>query len=173
MKTTTAIVLSALALGLMQSSCTSRDKDSDTPIKKPATQIHTYTMRGLVVALPTTDAETAAKRRPLRIHHEPVHPFHNREGKDVGMGEMTMEFPYLKKGVSLEGVKVGSKIEFTMRVDYSSEEHFLIESVSVLPDDTTLNLKNSSAKPGTPKPTDATPTPSPAPTTEPKPATGT
>jgi len=32
MKTTTAIVLSALALGLMQSSCTSRDKDSDTPI---------------------------------------------------------------------------------------------------------------------------------------------
>lgn len=100
MKTTTAIVLAALALGLMQTACTSRDKDSEAPIKKPAAQVHTYTMRGIVVALPTTDAETAAKRRPLRIHHEPVHPFHNREGKDVGMGEMTMEFPYLKKGVS-------------------------------------------------------------------------
>ncbi|MGE3562667.1 MAG: copper-binding protein [Phycisphaerales bacterium] len=172
MKTTTAIVLAALALGLMQTACTSRDKDSEAPIKKPAAQVHTYTMRGIVVALPTTDAETAAKRRPLRIHHEPVHPFHNREGKDVGMGEMTMEFPYLKKGVSLEGVKVGSKIEFTMRVDYSSDEHFLIESVKILPDDIALKLKNSTAKPGTPKPTDATPTPSAAPTEEPKPSAG-
>lgn len=71
-----------------------------------------YTTRGVVRALP--DPSNPASE--FQIQHEEIPEFVNGQGETVGMRTMTMPFPTLADGVSLEGLAVGDKITFTFGV---------------------------------------------------------
>jgi len=115
-----------------------QEASSDTPVQ-------TYTVRGEIVGLP-------AKDRPfdeLQIHHEAIPNFADRNGKVMenskgmkGMMAMTMPYP-VAKGVSLDGYKIGDKIEFTFQVTWGEDyPTYAITKITKLPPDTTLNFGN-------------------------------
>lgn len=71
-----------------------------------------YTVRGQIQSLP----DPADPRAELQIHHEEIPEFVGASGETVGMRAMTMPFPTLAPGVSLEGLSIGDKIRFTFGV---------------------------------------------------------
>lgn len=100
------------------------------------TTIRHYTVRGVVANLPAQSGES----RYLQIHHEQIVPFFNKRGQDVGMNEMTMDFPSLAPGVSLETIAVGDVVEFDLEVQFTREHAWTITRLVELPPDTTLRL---------------------------------
>lgn len=93
-----------------------------------------YTVRGVVKQLPIKDNP----RTSLQIHHEAI-PTFAKGGKVIGMHEMTMEFP-LGPGVSLEGIKVGDKVEFDFEVVESPSTRYYVTRIVGLAAETKLNL---------------------------------
>ncbi len=93
-----------------------------------------YTVRGVVKQLPIKDNP----RTSLQIHHEAI-PTFAKGGKVIGMHEMTMEFP-LGPGVSLEGIKVGDKVEFDFEVVESPSMRYYMTRIVALAAETKLNL---------------------------------
>jgi len=68
-------------------------------------------VRGVVADLP----DPARPVSNFVVHHERIDDFVNGAGEVVGMAEMQMPFP-LAEGVSIEGLAIGDKIEFTFEV---------------------------------------------------------
>jgi Cu/Ag efflux protein CusF len=96
--------------------------------------VHTYTIRGLVEAVPVADKPGVG----LIIHHEPIPGFVDMSGKVVGMESMTMGF-LPAKSLSLAAIKPGDKVEFEFSVDWSNNRNH-ITKITVLPADTKLNF---------------------------------
>jgi Cu/Ag efflux protein CusF len=93
---------------------------------------HVYHMRGEIKALGTTP------EGDITIHHEAVPEFRNTLDQVEPMGSMTMPFE-VKKGVSLEGLKVGDKIAFDWEVNWDAEVHE-VTAISKLPAGTVLTF---------------------------------
>ena len=91
-----------------------------------------YSTRGLVVRLP-------ANGQDLELKHEAIPMFISINGEPIGMQAMQMPFP-LGEGVSIEGIKVGDKVEFMFEVDW--DPGYFIVSISALPDETELDFSD-------------------------------
>lgn len=114
------------------------------PANNPDSPVEfSYTVRGQIVSLPSAD-------RPfedLQIHHEAVPDFKDRDGNVTvsasgtrGMKAMTMPFP-VAEGVSLDGIAVGDKVEFTFVYTWGGESSgYEITEIKKLPADTELNF---------------------------------
>lgn len=103
---------------------------------RPGINIWRYTARGEVKSLP----KATGIDRSLRIQHEALKAFYNREGGNVGMRTMTMDFPALAPDVSLVGVSVGNKVVFDFEVDWDSRDVWVVTRLVLLPAGTTLNF---------------------------------
>jgi len=95
------------------------------PAGESASSTHTYTIRGVVRQLP----HPGEPGRPaIHILHEAIPNFVSSEGYETGMQGMTMPFP-LADGVSVEGLEVGSWVEFTFVVDWQGEHPMLLTEI--------------------------------------------
>jgi Cu/Ag efflux protein CusF len=92
----------------------------------------TYTVRGVVVALPT-DTE------PMRVRHEAIPNFRSMAGEVVGMDAMTMPFP-LGDGVAVEGLAVDDKVELTFVVTWVGQRPWHVTAIDRLDPETPLDL---------------------------------
>ncbi len=102
------------------------------PALPPSDQV--YTVRGEVTGLPRPDRPASE----LTIHHEPIAAFVNKDGKVVGMDSMEMPFTPAR-GVSLIGLDVGDKIEFTFEVRWKQSPYFQVTRITKLSRDTALD----------------------------------
>ncbi len=100
--------------------------------EKPAGE--TYRVRGVIVSLPAAGNPVSE----LRIHHEAIPTFINKDGRMEGMGAMTMPFTPAT-GVSLDGLEVGDKVVFTLRMNFATNRSEVAE-FSELSQDTELNF---------------------------------
>jgi len=128
-----SILAAALGLGACG---TEKPEGDDAPGERARARAydHAYTVRGRVVSLPTDDD-------PLRIRHEPIHGFLNRENELVGMNAMEMEFPRLAEGVSLEGIEPGDAVAFAFEVDWSGGgPAWTVSSLAALDGDPELEI---------------------------------
>lgn len=99
----------------------------------PAREPDVYTVRGEITELPD-DAAGA-----VYIRHEAIPDFKTIGGTVQGMDAMTMPFE-LDPGVALESLNVGDKVEFALRIEWEPEIRQTITAVTVLPEDTVLEL---------------------------------
>jgi len=118
----------AIALLLALAAC------ARTPPAATAGGGETYTVRGVVAALP------ADGRGDLTLRHEALPDFADRGGERVGMDAMTMPFP-LAAEVALAGIAVGDPVECTLRVDWEAERPVELIAVRELPAGTRLALE--------------------------------
>lgn len=112
----------------------------------------TYTVKGIVESLPTIDKPQSE----LRVHHEAIDDFADRDGKVVGMNSMTMEFPPAK-GVDISSLKVGDKVVLTFSVWWKQSPPWLATKIETLPPETPIEFRKRkqsrpAAKPATDPP---------------------
>ncbi len=101
----------------------------------PAGEVHRYTVRGEVAALPRPGQPGSE----LLIHHETVPKFVDSGGQTVVMESMTMPFP-LADGVSLGGIDRGDKVEMTFEVRWNGAPPLQVTAIRELPPDTRLDF---------------------------------
>lgn len=126
-----------------------RKSDAGSAEQKPANIVaHEYTTRAIVALIPSSENPTAA----FTVRHEPIPHFMGENGA-LGMPAMEMPFP-LKPGVSLDGIKLGNKIELTFEVEYDTAlkrpTAYAVTRVARLPDDTRLNFAPPASSPAPP-----------------------
>ncbi|MEZ6234331.1 MAG: copper-binding protein [Phycisphaerales bacterium] len=103
-----------------------------------------YTVRGIISELPTPDRPNL----DLQIHHEAIPEFVNGAGEQVGMNAMTMPFPTLAQGVTLDGLEEGDKIRFTFGVVWEQGTagrrfpHWTVTAIEELPAETELTFSS-------------------------------
>lgn len=100
-----------------------------------------YTTRGIIRGLP----DPARPATDLLIQHEEIPEFINGHGETSGMRSMTMPFPTLADGVSLESIGVGDKVRVTFGVVWNRTgprpvPRWVVTEIDVLPEDTALEL---------------------------------
>lgn len=135
MRVVVALILAALALA----------RCDRAPQSTPAQQAadYTYVVRGQIEDLP----EAGRPGSSLLIHHEAVDDFvslFSPEG-EKGMNSMVMPFTPAP-GVSLDGLGVGDKVEFTWELRKQGDPRSAITAIRKLPGDTVLTF--GKAKPG-------------------------
>ena len=116
---------------------------SEAPAPQTAAFEQVYTTRGIVKGLP----DPSMPGNTLSIQHEAIPEFVNGAGEMSGMRSMTMPFPSLEPGVSLEGLEVGDKIRFSFGVTWRPSESpgstrripsWTVTAIEELPADTEL-----------------------------------
>lgn len=90
---------------------------------------NTYTVRGVVVALPGPNRA----KQFFQVHHEEIPEFVGRSGKVVGMKEMIMDFPDFASGEVVRGIAVGDAIRFTFEVRWKGKPRTLVTKIEKLP----------------------------------------
>lgn len=100
------------------------DDDHRTPTS-PADQ--TYTVEGQVERLPREGAQI----REISIAHEAIPTFVDREGAQVGMEAMTMQFE-VAPAVSLDGVAPGDRVRFTFEVRWNARPMLYVTELNAL-----------------------------------------
>lgn len=123
-----ALALSVTGVG---TSCSRSETPATTVSAAPEA---VYTVRGRIVTLP----DPAKPASEFRVEHEAIDNFVGIDGK-LGMNSMTMGFP-LAKGVSLEGLSVGDKVELTFEVRWKSQPRSQTTKVVKLPPETELHF---------------------------------
>lgn len=119
------VVLAALVLGALAQGACKQEPDA------PAV---TYTARGEIKSLPRPDGDAV-----LYVHHEAIPTFVNREGQQKGMPSMSMPFG-VPDGVTLEGLALGDKVEFTFAVHWDQNPATQLTAIRELPPETPLEL---------------------------------
>lgn len=128
------LLVAALASCVCLNGCSGSD-DEAGPV---ATVVHTYTLRGRIVSLPSEEDPASE----LRIHHEAIDTFKNAEGEASPMKAMTMTFPPAP-GVSLEGLSVGDAVEFVFQVQWEPSGAMSATSINKLPAGTELSIDSA------------------------------
>lgn len=106
----------------------------------PASLSRDYTVRGVIAELP----DPAKPLSGFRIRHEAIDDFRDRDGTPVGMNAMTMSFDALAPGVTLEGLSVGDKVRFTIRVTYGADgPRYPVTSIERLDPGTELEFRRA------------------------------
>lgn len=131
----------ALLAGLALGALTSCEKHVEviTPVRAPsqategtaATQ--TYHTRGIIKQLPDPKSPT----NEFMIQHEAIDTFVNGQGKVVGMNAMTMPFPELGEGISLDGYAVNDKVAFSFTVTWPGPT-WVVDSIEKLAPETEM-----------------------------------
>ncbi len=111
-------------------------------------------VRGQVTSL-ATEGPAA---QPLMIHHEHIPDFvgatgevHQNADGTLGMKAMTMPFPEIAPGVSLEGIEAGDKVAFELSVAWEgTRPTYWISAIEELPADTALDFGAPMAMPEAP-----------------------
>jgi len=119
--------------------------DRATP-EDPTQPVRRYTVRAEIVQMP---------KRPggyLTIRHEAVDDFVDVTGDLVGMNAMVMGFP-VAKDASVDGLKVGDKIEATLVVDWTRGFGELAR-IKKLPAETMLHFRKARPAKNAPPPPD-------------------
>lgn len=96
-----------------------------------------YTLRGIIDTLP----QSSGPDKYIKIHHEALPDFKNKEGKVVGMPEMIMDFEQLAPDVKLTDFKVGDVVDFTFEVRWSPRVVTRVSNMRKLDAGTVLPLK--------------------------------
>lgn len=149
------IAAAALAAALTLSACDNAEPASASAAEIDYTQdAHTYTVRGLIEAIPTEGPPPA----DLKIRHEHIPDFIGNKGTvhlnpdgSTGMKAMAMEFPNLAPGVSLDGISPGDKVEFTFRVKWIESPtggltpRWQVSEITKLPAETPISFDNKTA----------------------------
>lgn len=112
------------------------EERTPAPTAAAAGDRHVYTVRGRIAALP----EPGKPASQLMIHHETIPGFVGKDGRVVGMQEMTMPF-VPAKDVSLDGLKRGDGVEFTFEVQWSPRPSSTLTKIAKLPEGTSPDLK--------------------------------
>lgn len=115
---------------------------SITGCDAPPNYEHTYTVRGVVTALP---GDTPMGE--FRVHHEPIPDYISINGT-IGMREMDMAFAVPDREV-LDGLKLGDKVEVTFGENIERNRDTGVISIKKLAPDVELNLSKLGAKPNT------------------------
>ena len=100
-----------------------------------ASDAQTYVVRGEVISVP----QAGKPGTQFIVKHEPVDNFRDASGQIVGMNTMAMPFTP-GKGVSLEGIRPGDKIEMRWVIQWKPEAKEYLESVRKLPAETQLRF---------------------------------
>lgn len=100
-----------------------------------ASDAQTYVVRGEVISVP----HAGKPGTQFILKHEPIDTFRNASGQIVGMSTMGMPFTP-GKGVSLEGIRPGDKIEMRWVLQWKPEAKEYVESVRKLPMETQLRF---------------------------------
>ncbi len=121
-------------LGAIFAAGCSRGQTNKQPAAE-ASDAQTYVVRGEVISVP----QAVKPGTQLILKHEPIDTFRNASGQIVGMSTMGMPFTP-GKGVSLEGIKPGDKIEMRWVLQWKPEAKEYVESVRKLPTETQLRF---------------------------------
>lgn len=129
----------AAVVGLIMASC---DRSPSSATVQPTPGDGVYTVRGRIESLPGTRPGSM-----LRVHHEHIPNFKNRDGEihrnrdgTPGMLEMSMEFP-VAPGVDLSGLAVGDAVELTFEVQWNRPPPpYAVTAIRKLPAGTELRL---------------------------------
>jgi Cu/Ag efflux protein CusF len=108
-----------------------QDQAAGAAASTGATQ--TYHTRGIIKQLPDPKSPTAE----FMIQHEAIDTFVNGQGKVVGMNAMTMPFPKLGEGISLDGFAINDKIAFSFTVTWPGPT-WVVDSIEKLAPETEM-----------------------------------
>lgn len=95
----------------------------------------THTVRAKVMGLPTANDPSSA----FTLLHEDIPGWLAPDGSK-GMHSMQMPFP-VARGVSLDGVALGDKVEVTVRQFMSGPTPYEVSALRKLPPDTKLSIQ--------------------------------
>jgi hypothetical protein len=112
-----------------------------------ASDAQLYLIRGEVISVP----QVGKPGTEFIVKHEPVDNFRNASGQIVGMSTMGMPFSP-GKGVLLDGIKRGDKIEMRWVMQWKPEAKEYVDSVRKLPMETQLRFGDAhptTTSPGT------------------------
>jgi Cu/Ag efflux protein CusF len=121
-------------LGAIVAACCSRGQTNGQHAAA-ASDAQTYVVRGEVISVP----QAGKPGTEFIVKHEPIDNFRSAGGQIVGMSTMGMPFTP-GKGVSLEGIKPGDKVEMRWVMQWKPEAKEYAESVRKLPADTQLRF---------------------------------
>ena len=113
----------AVFLALLVAACGTQDAAAP-----PGPPDQSYTVRGVVVALPTEGARVAY----LSLRHEAIPEFVGREGDVVGMDSMTMPFALADPALAA-GLAPGDEVEATLEIRWEADEPATLTRVEPLP----------------------------------------
>lgn len=134
-----AVILLPLTLLACEKSVPPREPSTPTPVPP---SVRTYHARGRILTLPDP-----ARKSHLVIHHERLPEFYSADGRNVGMNEMEMDFPWLSPSVSLVGLAPGDAVAFDFDVDWNNSERlYTVTKIAKLPPGDTLQLHAKEAK---------------------------
>ena len=100
-----------------------------------ASDARMYVIRGEVISVP----QAGKPGTQFIVKHEPIDNFRDASGRIVGMNTMGMPFTP-GKGVSLEGIRPGDKIEMKWVIQWKPEAKEYVESLRKLPAETQLRF---------------------------------
>jgi Cu/Ag efflux protein CusF len=100
-----------------------------------ASDAQMYVIRGEVISVP----QAGKPGTEFIVKHEPIDNFRDASAQIVGMNTMGMPFTP-GKGVSLEGIRPGDKIEMRWVMQWKPEAKEYVESVRKLPAETQLRF---------------------------------
>ncbi|MBN2242901.1 MAG: hypothetical protein JW793_09450 [Acidobacteria bacterium] len=134
-----AVLVATIAAG-----CPQGHRDDKTA--GAAGDARVYVVRGEVISVPQADKPGTQ----FIVKHEPIDDFRDAGGRIVGMSTMGMPFTP-GRGVSLEGISPGDKIEMRWVLEWKPEAKEYVESIEKLPAETQLRFgkANPPAPPGT------------------------
>ena len=121
-------------LGTIIAAGCSQEQRHDQPAVA-ASDARMYVIRGEVISVP----QEGKPGTQFIVKHEPIDNFRDASGQIVGMSTMGMPFT-LGKGVSLEGIRPGDKIEIGWVIQWKPEAKEYVESVQKLPAETQLRF---------------------------------
>lgn len=110
--------VAAAACSLIAAACGDDDRTPTTPPDQ------TYTTEGRVERLPRRGAEI----RDISIAHEAIPEFRDREGREVGMEAMTMQFE-VAEPVSLAGLAPGDRVRFTFEIRWNARPMLYVTEI--------------------------------------------
>lgn len=114
--------------------------DRKPAVAPTASSVESYTVRGRIVQLPVEGRPATV----LQIDHEHIPDFKDKTGQvtvnrdgSLGMKRMIMPFP-VAQGVSLDGLSIGDKVEFTFEVNWHGSPIYQVTAIRHLPPETEL-----------------------------------
>ena len=110
-----------------------------------ASDVQIYVIRGEVISVP----QTGKPATQFIVKHEPIDNFRDASGQIVGMSTMSMPFTP-GKGVSLEGIRPGDKVQMRWIIQWKPEAKEYLESVQKLPTETQLRFGKAHPPPTSP-----------------------
>ena len=125
----------AAVLSLPMACAAPEPRSADETTEEAASTARIYTVQGVVRGVPTADRPGSQ----LSIRHQAIPDFVDFNGKEVGMGSMTMPFP-AADDLSLEGITPGDAIEFDLAVDWDGDRPVQVTRVVRLPEGTEVDF---------------------------------